>query len=115
MSDSSLLAILHALRFGQADLDHLAGVVPLVDRRGDVEAFVALQADQRPLQRGRQHLGDLGLADAGLAFAEQRAPELEGEIQDGREAAVGDIVAVLQQLDGGVDRRRFGGGHVPSI
>ena len=33
-------------RLGQADLDHLARVVPLVDRRADVEALVALQADQ---------------------------------------------------------------------
>ncbi len=32
------------------DLDHLAGVVPLIHRRGDVEALVALQADQRPLR-----------------------------------------------------------------
>ena len=45
-----LAAVVHALRLGQADLDHLAGVVPLVDRRGDVEALVALQADQRPLR-----------------------------------------------------------------
>ena len=38
-------------------------------------------------------------------------PELEGEVEDGGEAAVGDIVAALQKLDGGVDRCRRGGGH----
>jgi hypothetical protein len=34
-------------RLGEPDLDHLARVVPLVDRRRDVEALVALQPDQR--------------------------------------------------------------------
>ena len=51
-----------------ADLDHLRGVVPLVECRGDVEPLVALQPDQRPVERGGQHLGDLGLADTRLAF-----------------------------------------------
>ena len=111
MSELELAAVVHALRLGQPDLDHLARVVPLVDRRGDVEALVALQPDQRPLQRLGQHLGDLGLADAGLAFAEQRPAELQGEEQDGGEAAVGDVVAALQQLERGVDGRGFGGGH----
>ena len=41
-----------------------ARIVPLVDRRGDVEPLVALQADQPAPERGGQHLGDLGLADA---------------------------------------------------
>ena len=106
-----LAAVVHALRLGEPDLDHLAGVVPLVDRRGDVEALVALQPDQRPLQRRGQHLGDFGLADAGLAFAEQRAAELQRKIEDRGEAAVGDIVAALQKLEGGVDGCRRGGGH----
>ena len=59
-------------RFLHADLDHLRGVVPLVDRRRDVETFIALQPDQPAAERARQHLGDLGLADARLAFEEQR-------------------------------------------
>ena len=65
-------------RFLHADLDHLRGVVPLVDRRRDVEAFIALQADQPAAERARQHLGDLGLADARLAFEEQRPAHAQG-------------------------------------
>ena len=61
-----------AFGLGEPDRDHLRGVVPLVDRGRDVEALVALQADQPAAERRRQHLGDLGLADAGLAFEEQR-------------------------------------------
>ena len=41
-----LVAIDAAGRLGEPDLDHLPRVVPLVDRRRDVEAFVALQADE---------------------------------------------------------------------
>ena len=59
--------------FGEPDLDHLPRVVPFVDRGRDVEPFVALQPDELPAERLREHLGDLGLADARLAFEEQRA------------------------------------------
>ena len=45
------LAIDIALGFGEPDRDHLLGVVPLVDRRRDVEALVALQPDQPPPER----------------------------------------------------------------
>ena len=65
-----------AADLGEADLEHLARVVPLVERRGDVEALVALQADEPPAERRGQHLGDLGLADAGLALEEERPAEL---------------------------------------
>ena len=106
-----LAAIVHALRFGQADLDHLPGVIPFIDRRRDIEAFVALQANQRSLQRRGQHLGNLGLAHARLALAEQRTAQLEGEIEDGGEAAIGDVVAALQKFDSGIDGGRRGGGH----
>ena len=79
---------------GEADLDHLPRVVPLVDRARDVEAFVALQADRACASSAvGEHLGELGLADARLAFEEQRPPQLEREEHRGREAAVGDVVA----------------------
>ena len=79
------LAVVRALGLGDADRDHLRGVVPLVDRGRDVEPLVALQADQPAPERRGQHLGDLGLADAGLAFEEQRPAHLEREEQHGRE------------------------------
>ena len=34
--------------FGQPDLDHLRGIVPLVDGRGRIQPLVALQPDQTP-------------------------------------------------------------------
>ena len=72
-----------------ADLEHLAGEVPLVERGGDVEALVALQPDQAAAERARQHLGDLGLADAGLALEQQVG--LQRKEDDGREVAAGDV------------------------
>ena len=43
-------------------------VVPLVERAGLVEPFVALQADQFGVQKFGEDLGDLGLAGAGGAL-----------------------------------------------
>ena len=91
-SCSMPLAVVLAFGLGDADRDHLRGVVPLVDRRRHVEPFVALQADQPAPERRRQHLGDLGLADAGLAFEEERPAHAQRQEQHGRERAVGEIV-----------------------
>ena len=99
-----LLAVMLAFRFGDADRDHLRGVIPFVNRRRDVEALVTLEADQAPAQCGGQDLGNLGLADAGLAFEENRAAHFESEIKDRAERPVGQIVGFGQQIDGGIDR-----------
>ena len=95
---------------GQPDLQHLALVVPLVDRRGHVQALVALQPHQPAAERLGQHLGDLGLADAGLAFQKQRAAEAQREVECGRQRAVGDIVAALEQRRWSHRWRRAGHG-----
>src|SRR5690348_7725917 len=73
------------------DGEKLALVVPFVERGALVEALIALQADQLTLMHRRQRLGDLGLADAGLAFEQQRPLEEVHEPQRRREVAVGDI------------------------
>ena len=85
-------AVVAAFGLGDADRDHLRGIVPLVDRSRDVEAFVALQADEAAPERRREHLGDLGFADPGLALEKQRAAHLEGEKEHGRERAVGEVI-----------------------
>ncbi len=95
-----------AARLGEADRHHLAGIVPLVDRRGDVEPLVALQADQPPAERRRKHLRDLGLPDPGFALEEQGPSKLQGEKKDRRERAVGDVARVLEQGQRVVDRTR---------
>ena len=61
-----------ARRLREPDLDHLARIVPFVHRRGRVETLVALQPNQRPMESGRQHLGDFRLADARLALEKER-------------------------------------------
>ena len=67
-----------AARLEQPDLEHLARVVPLVDRGVDVEALVALEADEPGAEGRGQDLGQLGLADAGLALEEQRTARARG-------------------------------------
>ena len=92
-----------AARLEQPDLEHLARVVPLVDRGVDVEALVALEPDQPRAERRREDLGELGLADPGLALEQQRPAELERQEDRRRERSIGDVVAapevVLDRLD----------------
>ena len=97
-------AIVFALGFGDADRNHLRRVVPLVHRGSDVEAFVALQPDQAPAQRRRQYFGDLGLADPGFAFEKDRPAHFQRQKQHGAKRAIGQVVALAKQIDGGVDR-----------
>ena len=104
------LAVDFARCLSEPDRHHLRGVVPLVDGGGDVEALVALQADQLALKRFRQDLGDLGLADAGLAFEEERAAQPQRQEQNGRERPVGDIIGAPEQVERFVDRLRYGSG-----
>ena len=98
-----LLAIGIAGGFRQPDRDHLRGAVPLIDRGGDVEAFIALQPDQLAPQRRRQHLCDFGLADAGLAFEKQRPAHAQRQIGHRRQRTLGEIAARGQQLEHRID------------
>ena len=82
---------------GLADREHLARVVPLVERGRGVDALVALQADQAAAEHGRDRLRGLGLADAGRAFEQQRLAEREREIGGGREALVGEVEGRAQR------------------
>ena len=61
------------LLLGQGpDLEHLPGVVPLVERLLGVDALVALQPDQPAVEHLGQGLGHLGLADADLTLEQDR-------------------------------------------
>src|SRR6185437_1392659 len=93
---------------GESDRHHLRGIVPLIDRARDVETLVALQADEAPAERGGEDLGDLRLADAGLALEEQGPPEPEAQENDGSQRAVADIGGAAKQAQGFVDRGRKG-------
>ena len=95
------------LALGQRpDLQHLAGVVPLVERLVGVDALVALQPDQPPAEHRGQHLGHLGLADPDLALEQDRAAERQRDEQRGGQAAVGEVAAAAEQLGQLGDGRR---------
>ena len=61
-----------------------------------VDAFVALEADQPRAKDLGHDLGRLRLADPGLAFYEERLLQLEGEKDGCRERAVADVLALAQ-------------------
>ena len=63
-----------------------------------VDALVALKPDEARAGRPRQRLGDLGLADAGLALQQQRLLEGGGQEDRRREALVGEIALTCQGL-----------------
>ena len=75
----------------RADVQHLAGVIPLVERVVDVDALVALEADEITPQHGGEGLGELGLTDTHLALEEQGLAELECQQCGRRQAPVGDV------------------------
>ena len=76
---------------GGADGEQLALVVPLVEGLVDVDALVALQADQARAGWRRQSARHLGLAHPGLALEQQRLLEGRGEVHGGGERPVGQV------------------------
>ena len=85
-----------ARRLGGAQVEELAAVVPVVDGLGGVDALVALQADQLAAGPAGEHLGQLGLADAGLALEQQRPPQRHGEEHGRRQPLVRPVAVGLQ-------------------
>ena len=81
-------------RLGGSQVQELTGVVPLVDGLGDVDAVVALEPDELASGPRGERLGDLGLADARLAFEQQRPLQAEGEEDRGGESDVGEVAVV---------------------
>jgi hypothetical protein len=104
------------------NLEHLLGVVPLVDCMVDIQSLVALKADQLGVEQGCHRLGNLSFADTGFAFQQQRLTEAQGEEQGGPQAAVGNIGAPAQgfldlvdRLDVRADVGRWRSGHPLSV
>ena len=86
-----------AAAFGQANREHLGGVVPLVDGGSRVEALVALQAQLAAAQGLGQRRGKLSLAAAGLAFQQQRAAEGEAQVEGLDQRIVRDVAPFFEQ------------------
>jgi hypothetical protein len=76
----------------------LARIVPVVQRVVEVDALVALEPDEAGPGRAGERLGDLGLADAGLALQQQRLLERGGQEDRGGEARVGEVALARQGL-----------------
>ena len=86
-----------AAALGQANREHLCGVVPLVDGGGRIEPLVALQAQETAAQGLGKGRGELGLAAAGLAFQQQRAAEGETQVEGLDQRVVRDIAPLLEE------------------
>ena len=109
MLDAVLVVLAGGL--GEPDRHHLRGIVPFVDRRRDVEALVALQADQPAAERGGENLGDFRLADARLALEKQRPAQSQAQEDDGRQRALRDIGGAASSAS--VSSIEAGGGTWP--
>ena len=91
--------------FRNSDRKQLTWVIPFVQRFRGIDALVALQPDQRCVERSRQRLGGLGLADAGLTLEQQRLRQSHGAEQGGCHALIGEVVAGIELGAQRVDRR----------
>ena len=87
-----------AAGLGGAQVQELAGVVPVVDGLAGVDALVALQADQLAAGPPAEHLGDLGLADAGLALEQQRSLQRQRQEDAGGQPVVGQVAVRAERL-----------------
>ena len=103
--------------FDHPDLEELPRIVPLVHGLADVESFVALQADERRAERGREDFRDLGFADARFAFEKQRAFQPQGEVDRDCKPSLGDVLlageGLLERVDGSRNRRAAPGSREP--
>ena len=89
-------------------MEDLTREVPVVERLGGVDALVALQADQRQVERLGQSLGQRRLAGAGLALEQQRALHGESQVGDRGQLVVAQVARSPEQA------RHVGGrGHLP--
>src|SRR5690606_27160259 len=102
------------LRLGERpDLQHLPGVVPLVEGLVGVDPLVALEADQLAVEHRRQRLGQLRLPDTDLAFQQEGLAQGQRDVRGGGQTAVGEVPAGLEQAGEVGDGREGGvlGGH----
>src|SRR5207249_3991775 len=100
-----------------SDRDQLLRMVPFVQRRVRVEAFVALEADQFRLEGGRQGAGDLRLAASGFSFDEQGLAHADREVDGHADRRVGNVLLSCESLEHGVNAvdARFLRHEVPSV
>ena len=79
-------------------MQELLGVVPLVQRLGGVEPFVALQTNEVGPEHARHDLGDFRLAHPRVSLDEERLLEGHGQVDGGGNGGVRDVVGRLHHL-----------------
>src|SRR5690606_4273986 len=83
-------------------VEELLGVLPLVERPALVEAFVALEADERPAGGARERDGELRLADARRALDQDGLLQALGEEDRGGDLPGREVAGLAELLlDGG--------------
>ena len=98
-----------------AQVQDLPREVPVVERLGRVDALVALQPDQRQVQRLGEGLGQGGLAGARLALQQQGPLHGEREVPDRGERVVAEVAGLAEALGQVVGRAEGGRLHGTSI
>ena len=79
-------------------MQQLGREVPVVQRLAGVDPLVALQPDELEPEGRGERLGKLGFADAGLSFEQERTSEAKGQVGCGRQAAIGQVILVQQNV-----------------
>jgi hypothetical protein len=85
-------------RLQHPHFEQLPRVVPLIQRLRRLQSLVTLQTNQVGAQRARDGTRQRCLADARLAFEEQRTFEADRKKQRDREAVIGDVVLLGKPL-----------------
>ena len=111
-SARQLLAVDVVRGFGQADLEHLPRVVPLVGGLRHVQALVALQADQRRAQRARPASWRARSCRRRARLPGTAGAAASGQEQRGGQLPVGDVVcAASSAMTASTDRAAAGHGR----
>jgi hypothetical protein len=79
-------------------VEELLAVLPLVEGLGLVQALVALHADQGLVQADGDRAGEVGLADPGGAFDEDRLAQVVGQVDRRGDLWRGDVAGPRQHL-----------------
>ena len=101
-----------------AQMEDLAGEVPVVEGLAGVDALVALQSDQVEVEGFGERLGEGRLAGARLALEQQGTMHREGEVADGGQTVVGEVAGPAEpfsQVGGGCRHARGRRLHDSSI
>ena len=89
------------------DVEHLPWEIPLIERRIDIQSFVALQTNQLCSEHGSQDFGHLRLAYARFPFQENGLFQFYRQKDDSRQGTVADIIMGSHSLLQGFNRMKF--------